>query len=228
MLIRYEEELGLVKGILTAAGFPEEDAATIAKVIAHSDFTGVYSHGLSRLTRYMRQIEAGSLNPRPDFRRVEDSGAVSVYDGDNGSGIVAVNRAYDELREKAKQYGVAMACGRRNANIGCGSYYGWRAAADDLVALVTCNTYAFTSPFGGADRLIGTNPIPGRRARGSAHPRHLGQGSRRRADDRPGAGLLPLADRGAQGLRPRRHGRRALDDVLQRLLRHGYRPVLEA
>lgn len=159
MLIRYEEELGLVKGILTAAGFPEEDAATIAKVIAHSDFTGVYSHGLSRLTRYMRQIEAGSLNPRPDFRRVEDSGAVSVYDGDNGSGIVAVNRAYDELREKAKQYGVAMACGRRNANIGCGSYYGWRAAADDLVALVTCNTYAFTSPFGGADRLIGTNPI---------------------------------------------------------------------
>ncbi len=159
MLIRYEEELGLVKGILTAAGFPAGDAATIAKVIAHSDFTGVYSHGLSRLTRYMRQIEAGSLNPRPDFRKVEDSGAALVFDGDNGSGIVAVNRAYDALREKARQYGVAMACGRRNANIGCGSYYGWRAAADDLVALVTCNTYAFTSPYGGADRLIGTNPI---------------------------------------------------------------------
>ena len=159
MLIRYEEELGLVRGILTAAGFPEEDAETIAKVIAHSDFTGVYSHGLSRLTRYMRQIEAGSLNPRPDFRKVEDSGAALVFDGDNGSGIVAVNRAYDALRGKVKQYGVAMACGRRNANIGCGSYYGWRAAADDLVALVTCNTYAFTSPYGGADRLIGTNPI---------------------------------------------------------------------
>ena len=159
MLIRYEEELGLVRGILTAAGFPEEDAETIAKVIAHSDFTGVYSHGLSRLTRYMRQIEAGSLNPRPDFRKVEDSGAALVFDGDNGSGIVAVNRAYDALRGKVKQYGVAMACGRRNANIGCGSYYGWRAAADGLVALVTCNTYAFTSPYGGADRLIGTNPI---------------------------------------------------------------------
>lgn len=159
MLIRYEEELGLVRGILTAANFPEEDAETIARVIAHSDFTGVYSHGLSRLTRYMRQIEAGSLNPRPDFRTVEDSGAALVFDGDNGSGIVAVNRAYDALRGKVKQYGIAMACGRRNANIGCGSYYGWRAAADGLVALVTCNTYAFTSPYGGADRLIGTNPI---------------------------------------------------------------------
>ena len=159
MHITYEEELSLVKGILTAADFPEEDSAIIAKVISHSDFTGVYSHGLSRLTRYMRQIKTGSLNPRPEFKKVLDSGAVMVFDGDNGSGIVSLNKAYDELLPRARETGIAMAVGRRNANIGCGSYYGWRAAADGMVALVCCNTYAFTSPFGGADRLIGTNPI---------------------------------------------------------------------
>ena len=52
-----------------------------------------------------------------------------------------------------------MATGRHNANIGCGSYYGWRAAADNMVAVLCANTYAAASPFGGADRLIGTNPI---------------------------------------------------------------------
>lgn len=159
MLISYDEELNLVKGILVAANFPEDDAETIAKVISHSDFTGVYSHGLSRLTRYMRQIEAGSLNPRPNFQKVLDTGAVMVFDSDNGSGIAALNKAYDEALVKAKEYGIAMATCRHNANIGCGSYYGWRAAADNMVALICCNTYAFTSPFGGADRLIGTNPI---------------------------------------------------------------------
>ena len=159
MHINYEEERNLVKGILTAANFPEEDAGIIARVIAHSDFTGVYSHGLSRLTRYMRQIKAGSLNPRPNFRKVLDSGSVMVFDGDSGSGIVSLNKAYDELLVRVKETGIAMATGRHNANIGCGSYYGWRAAADNMVALVCCNTYAFTSPFGGADRLIGTNPI---------------------------------------------------------------------
>ena len=159
MHISYEEELKLVEGILTAADFPVEDAKIIAKVISHSDFTGVYSHGLSRLTRYMRQIKAGSLNPHPKFQKVLDSGSVMVFDGDNGSGIVSLNKAYDELLPRAKELGIAMATGRHNANIGCGSYYGWRAAADGMVALVTCNTYAFTSPFGGADRLIGTNPI---------------------------------------------------------------------
>ncbi len=159
MHITYEEELKLVKGILTAANFPAEDAALIAKVITHSDFTGVYSHGLSRLTRYMRQIDAGSLNPQPNFRKVLDTGAVMVFDGDNGSGIASLCKAYDETLLRAKQFGIAMSSGRHNANIGCGSYYGWRAAEDNMVAIVCCNTYAFTSPYGGADRLIGTNPI---------------------------------------------------------------------
>ncbi len=159
MHITYEEELRLVKGILVAADFPEGDAELIAKVITHSDFTGVYSHGLSRLTRYMRQIEKGALNPRPNFRKVLDTGAVMVFDSDNGSGIASLCKAYDETLERARQFGIAMSTGRHNANIGCGSYYGWRAAADNMVAIVCCNTYAFTSPLGGADRLIGTNPI---------------------------------------------------------------------
>ena len=159
MYIQYDEEINLVHGILAAADFPEEDASIMAKVVTHSDFTGVYSHGLSRLTRYLRQIKKGALKNRPNFHKILDTGAVMVFDGDNGSGIISVNKAYDEALARAKQFGIAMAVGRHNSNIGCGSYYGWRAAADDVVALVCCNTYAFSSPFGGADRLIGTNPI---------------------------------------------------------------------
>ena len=159
MNITYEEELKLVKGILVAADFPEGDAEQIAKVITHSDFTGVYSHGLSRLTRYMQQIEKGALNPHATFRKVLDTGAVMVFDSDNGSGIASLCKAYEELLPRARQFGIAMATGRHNANIGCGAYYGWRAAEDNMVAIVCCNTYAFTSPLGGADRLIGTNPI---------------------------------------------------------------------
>ena len=159
MKISHDNELSLVKGILRAANYSEEDAETISKVITHSDFTGVYSHGLSRLTRYMRQIEVGVLNPEPRMEKVVDDGAITVFDGDNGSGIVSVNRAYEETLKKAKEYGVAVSVGRRNANIGCGSYYGWRAAEDDMILLLCCNTYGFTAPFGGADRMIGTNPI---------------------------------------------------------------------
>lgn len=159
MVLSYNEEINLIKGIYLGAGFSEYESDTIAKVITHSDFTGVYSHGLSRLTRYMRQIKQGVLNSKPDFRKVIDEETVLVYDCDNGSGIVNVNRAYDEALEKAKVHGMAFATGRHSANIGCGSYYGWRAAKDNMILLAGCNTYAFAAPFGGADKLLGTNPI---------------------------------------------------------------------
>lgn len=159
MKISHKDELKLVKGILLTAGYSEEDAQIISQVITHSDFTGVYSHGLSRLTRYMRQIEVGALNKTPKMEVIKDDGAITVFDGDNGSGIVTLNKAYDVTLKKAREYGVAVSVGRRNANIGCGSYYGWRAAADNMVCILSCNTYAFTAPYGGADRLMGTNPI---------------------------------------------------------------------
>ena len=159
MKIKYTEEINLVKGILEKSGFPAEDAAVIAKVISHSDFTGVYSHGLSRLTRYLRQIKVGALNNRPDFKTVLDDKGVTVFDCDNGSGIVSLNKAYDVTLAKAREYGIAISVGRRNANIGCGSYYGWRAAEDNMIGIFCCNTYAFTAPYGGAARLMGTNPI---------------------------------------------------------------------
>lgn len=159
MIVSYNQEINLIRGIYLASGFSEYESDTIAKVITHSDFTGVYSHGLSRLTRYLRQIKQGVLNSKPDFRKVLEDETVLVYDCDNGSGIVNVNRAYDEALEKAREHGMAFATGRHSSNIGCGSYYGWRAAKDNMILLAGCNTYAFASPYGGADKLLGTNPI---------------------------------------------------------------------
>ncbi len=56
-------------------------------------------------------------------------------------------------------YGVAAGVGRNSANIGCGGYYGHRMADDNVIGIVMSNTYPCQAPFGGADRLIGTNPI---------------------------------------------------------------------
>ena len=159
MTLSYEQERKLTKGLLVASGLTEEDAEILGKVVTHSDFTGVYSHGLSRFTRYLRQFKNGSLNPHAKLEKVLDDKAIAVYDSDNASGIIALNKVYDDTLKKAKENGIAFATGRRNSNIGCGSYYGWRAAEDDMILVTGANTYAFASPYGGADRMIGTNPI---------------------------------------------------------------------
>lgn len=157
--LSYEHEITLSKRLLMAVNVSEEDALSLAKVVTHSDFTGTYSHGLSRLCIYLRQYMAGALQSRPDFRCISEKDATLVYDCGGGSGIVAVNRVYDAVLERARRYGVAAGVARNSANIGCGGYYGHRMADDGVIGVVVSNTYPCQSPFGGADRLIGTNPI---------------------------------------------------------------------
>ena len=60
MHLSYEEQLTLVKRLAMAQGVSESDAASLAAVVTHSDFTGTYSHGLSRLCIYLRQYMAGA------------------------------------------------------------------------------------------------------------------------------------------------------------------------
>ena len=157
--ISYEDELRLARTLLRACGMPGEDADIAGSVVTHSDFTGVYSHGISRLTGYLRLFRGGAYNPRPQVKVIKDGPAVLELDCDNALGVVTVNRAFDMLLPKARAQGIAICTGRRSSNIGCASYYGWRAAENDVIALVCCNTYRSMAPFGGAERLIGTNPI---------------------------------------------------------------------
>ncbi len=159
MHLSYEQEITLIKRMVMAHGVSESDAESLAAVVAHSDFTGTYSHGLSRLCIYLQQYSTGALVAKPDFRCVKDTDASLVFDCGGGSGIVAVNSVYDAVLERARKYGVAAGVGRNSANIGCGGYYGHRMAEDNVIGIVMSNTYPCQAPYGGADRLIGTNPI---------------------------------------------------------------------
>lgn len=170
MIISYEQDLRLIRTLLHAYGLSGSDAACVAEVVRHSDFTGVYSHGLSRLILYIRQLENGSMNAAAEVETISDEGAVIRLDCHNGSGIVAVNHAYDVLLEKARTYGIAIATGMHSGNIGCGAFYGCRAARDNMIGIVCCNTLPSMAPFGGAEPLIGTNPIIVGVPAGAEHP----------------------------------------------------------
>ena len=159
MLLSYDQEKKLVKTMFAAYGMPENEAEITADVVTHSDFTGVYSHGISRLTVYLMQLASKAMNPRPNIVKTRENETSVSYDCDNGHGIVAVNMAYDEILPKARKYGIAIATGRHSANIGCGHYYGARAARDGVIIMLCCNTYRFMAPFGGSEKLLGTNPI---------------------------------------------------------------------
>ena len=152
--LSYDQEITLIKRLLAPLNVVELDADYLAKVVTHSDFTGTYSHGLSRLCIYLRQYMAGALQAQPDFRCVKDEDASLAFECGEGSGIAAVNRVYDEVLKRARKYGVAAGVARDSANIGCGGFYGHRMAEDNVIGIVVSNTYPCQAPFGGAELRI--------------------------------------------------------------------------
>lgn len=159
MLISYEQELRLCKALLMGRGMNEADAAILAASVAYSDFTGIYSHGLSRFANYLVRFDNGAYNLNADMKLVSDSGSALAYDCDNGCGVIAVQHVYEQLKPRVMEHGIVIATGNHASNIGCGAFFGRKAAEDGLIMLLCCNTTRCVAPFGGADSVLGTNPI---------------------------------------------------------------------
>jgi len=86
---------------------PDEDAATVATLMAEADLQGSDGHGVTRLPQYARRIKAGGFNVRPDIRVVHDQISTAVVNGDNGMGHLVMKRAAEIAIEKARTSGIA-------------------------------------------------------------------------------------------------------------------------
>jgi L-2-hydroxycarboxylate dehydrogenase (NAD+) len=159
MKISYKQEQLLCHKLLTASGMNDKDAEILADSIAHSDFTGIYSHGLSRFSNYLKRFANGAMKANANLTVTNDTGSTVSFDCDNGSGVVQMAKVYKQMAVRAKQYGIVIATGRKASNIGCGSFFANMAVNDDLIGMFCCNTVRCVAPFGGADRVLGTNPI---------------------------------------------------------------------
>jgi L-2-hydroxycarboxylate dehydrogenase (NAD+) len=155
---------------LVAAGIPPEDARTVAVLMAESDARGRDAHGVFRLPQYVKQIQSGAVNPRPNIQIVSSRAASALVDGDNALGHLVMKRATDLAIEKARQCGVAWVGTRRSNHAGPAQLYPRMAAAQDMVGMYFCVGNAnLLPPWGGTEVLLSTNPIS-IAVPGSQHP----------------------------------------------------------
>ena len=57
-----------VTAVYERNGLPAGDAATVASRMIEADIRGMDGHGVIRLPNYVRHLEAGGFNPRPDVQ----------------------------------------------------------------------------------------------------------------------------------------------------------------
>lgn len=149
-----------VADVLVRQGLPSADAATVAARMIEADIRGMDGHGVIRLPNYVRHLEAGGFNPRPEIRVLHETPISALVDGDNGMGHVVVTAAVQLAITKARASGLAWVGIRGSNHAGAGGVYASMALEHDLLALYGAVGNAnHLPPWGGTDPLMSTNPI---------------------------------------------------------------------
>ena len=151
---------GFVTRALTSAGIPPEDAAQVAALMAEADARGGDAHGVFRLPQYVKQIQSGGINARPNIRIVSDRAGAALVEGDNALGHLVMKRAAELAIEKARQSGIGWVGTRHSNHAGPAQLYARMPAQKDMIGLYFCVGNAnLLPPWGGTEVLLSTNPI---------------------------------------------------------------------
>ena len=143
-----------------ACGLPEADAKVVAGAMLDADLSGSDAHGIFRLAGYVKQLKSGNFNPRANIKVIERSPATALVDGDNGMGHLVMTYAANLAVEIARESGCAWVGVRRSNHSGAGSTYVSIPLAHGMVGIYTAvSSSNFMAPWGGAEPLLGTNPI---------------------------------------------------------------------
>ncbi|MBO5339808.1 MAG: Ldh family oxidoreductase [Oscillospiraceae bacterium] len=144
---------------LKKCGVPVEQAEKAADVMTTADVYGVTTHGTNTLNAHLDRIKRGGYNLRPDFEIQRQTAAFAVVDGDNALGFVSADHCMQLAVEKAKEVGVFHVFSKNNNTFGPAFYYPLKAAQQGMIGILFSNSPAQMPPYGGKEKLLGTNPF---------------------------------------------------------------------
>lgn len=148
-----------VRQILVASGCVDAVAEAVAHGLVDADVHGVASHGVSRLGIYLERLRNGAVRG-DDAVTVEREWATgAVLDAGHSFGAWSATRAVDLCIEKARSAGMAVVVTRHADHFGRAAAFSSRMAEAGLIAIVAANTAPLMPAIGGAEAVLGNNPL---------------------------------------------------------------------
>ena len=125
-----------------------------------ADLQGSDGHGIFRLPQYIRRIEAGGMNPRPNIRVERERAAMALVDGDNGMGHLAMKFAAKLADREGARGGLRLGRRALEQPRRPGVALRAHAAREDMIGMYFAVGNAnHLPPWGGVEMLLSTNPI---------------------------------------------------------------------
>lgn len=159
MRLTFDEIQTEIKRVFVKYGMSEEKAEICARIHTESTYDGIYSHGTGRVARFVDYIKKGWVDVKAEPSLEKDFGAIRIYNGNMGPGILNAIFGADEAMKLASQYGIGMVGLKNTTHWMRGGTYGLYAARHGYIAIMWTNTESVMPPWGAKECRLGNNPF---------------------------------------------------------------------
>ncbi len=159
MKISIEEIKNRSVKIFENAGLCSLDAQIITSVLLETEMRGVFTHGFTRLERYVNCMDSGGIKKDGNYEMIYDSPSWASIDGKNNLGIVISYKAMKLAMQKAENTGIGIVNVRGSHHFGAAGYYTSMCADAGMAGFAMSNGDILVSATGSAEKTIGNNPF---------------------------------------------------------------------
>jgi len=159
----------LATTLMTAVGTPPDLSHVVSDSLVNSNLAGHDSHGVLRLPGYLDAAQAGRVQVAARPHVTHTDRATARIDGAGGWGQPAMWLATETALDRARAHGLGCAVVNRSFHIGRVAPYVEHVARSGMVGIAMANAGPAVAPFGGQQRILGTNPFAWAVPRGADH-----------------------------------------------------------
>ncbi|HQW22725.1 MAG TPA: Ldh family oxidoreductase [Bacteroidia bacterium] len=158
-IFTYKELELFTFSVFKQIGCTDKHAAIATETLLSADLRGIDSHGIARLTGYVRLWEVKRINAKPNIKIIHETPSTAVVDGDSGLGLVVAPYAMKIAIEKAKNVGTGWVSVQNSNHFGIAGFHAMMALEHDMIGIAMTNASPLVAPTFSIDKMLGTNPI---------------------------------------------------------------------
>lgn len=159
MTYHYHQLYKFTFNIFKKIGCSDADATTATETLLSADLRGIDSHGVARLSGYVRLWQAKRINANPAIKIIHETPSTATVDADAALGLVAAPYAMKLAIEKAKTAGTGWVAVQNSNHFGIAGYHAMMALENDMIGIAMTNASALVAPTFSTEKMLGTNPI---------------------------------------------------------------------